>query len=186
MTLSGFDTDALFRTGIGMDEATTARIFEPFFTTKEPGSGTGLGLATVFGIVIQSGGQVFVDSARGLGTSMNVYLPHCRSPAEHQCGAPSSPAAGRARGAAAPAVPAMILLVEDEATVRSAVRRILERSGYEVLEARHGGDALLVAGQDGRPIDFRRGLSNRAVAFVSKPFTASGLLSTVRTALAGD
>jgi PAS domain S-box-containing protein len=212
-------------TGMGMDEETKARVFEPFFTTKELGAGTGLGLATVFGIVTQSGGQVFVESARGRGTSMNVYLPHYRSPAERH-DTRSSPASGLARPAVALATPATVLLVEDEATVRSAVRRILERSGYEVLEARHGADALLVAGQHARTIDllltdvvmpelngvelaewferahpaarivfmsgytdddlFRRGLSNRAVAFVSKPFTASDLLATVRTTLAGD
>ncbi len=212
-------------TGIGMDDATRAHAFEPFFTTKETGSGTGLGLSTVFGIVSQSGGQIVVRSALGSGTSMNVYLPHFVSPAETAARVRNTPTGGVSRELLARA-PSTILLVEDEATVRSAVRRILERSGYRVIEARHGADALMVAAQDGRPIDllltdivmpevngielakwfevahphgrivfmsgytdddlFRRGLSDRAVVFVAKPFTASVLLTAVRSALAAE
>jgi PAS domain S-box-containing protein len=132
-------------TGVGMDAATRARIFEPFFTTKDPGRGTGLGLATVYGIVQQSGGHVLVDSAPGVGTTFTVLLPRVDD------GVPAAYAS-----AIAPAVPhgsERVLLVEDEPTLRASVRRMLERGGYLVYEARHGIDALALAERHDGAID---------------------------------
>jgi PAS domain S-box-containing protein len=130
-------------TGVGMDDATKARIFEPFFTTKEPGRGTGLGLSTVYGIVKQSEGYVWVSSQRGHGTSVTVYLPRVLTTAHRAEPAPA--ADGNPGGRET------ILLVEDEAGVRALARRILHRQGYCVLEARDGQDAIDVAATfDGR------------------------------------
>jgi PAS domain S-box-containing protein len=124
-------------TGHGMDADTQAHAFEPFFTTKPVGSGTGLGLATVFGIVRQASGAVRVDSTPGRGTTVTILLP-----AAPDGGAPAAPTA--AGGSAAATGRATVLLVEDEAPVRATARRMLERRGYTVIEARHGADALLV------------------------------------------
>ncbi|WP_284352633.1 hybrid sensor histidine kinase/response regulator [Roseisolibacter agri] len=133
-------------TGLGMDAATQAQIFEPFFTTKDLGQGTGLGLATVYDIAMQSGGHVYVDSAPGAGSTFTVLLPgggaavppppFAAADAELavECGAVQG---GAARGT--------ILLVEDEAPIRGFVRRILDRGGYHVLEAGDGRAALRVA-----------------------------------------
>ena len=123
-------------TGHGMDDATRARLFEPFFTTKPVGAGTGLGLATVYGIVQQNGGDVRVESAPGAGATFTILLPRAADPA-------SAPAAG-APGVRAPRGRGTVLLVEDETAVRATTRRVLERHGYAVLEARHGADALLL------------------------------------------
>ncbi len=120
-------------TGHGMDADTQAHIFEPFFTTKAIGAGTGLGLATVFGIVRQAGGSIQVDSVHGRGTTFTVLLPAILG-AE----SPSEPSPD----AVVEAAPSRVLLVEDEAGVRITTRRILERHGYTVIEARHGADAL--------------------------------------------
>jgi CheY-like chemotaxis protein len=123
-------------TGSGMDSATLARIFEPFFTTKAIGKGTGLGLSTVFGIVQQGGGSIWVESEQGEGTSFEVYLP--RVDAAVDSVRPAQPLA-RSRGSET------VLLVEDDNQVRVVTRGILIKSGYRVLEARNAGEALLHA-----------------------------------------
>ncbi|HEV7364741.1 MAG TPA: PAS domain S-box protein [Gemmatimonadales bacterium] len=122
-------------TGIGMDEVTQSRIFEPFFTTKRTASGRGLGLATVYGIVEQSGGQIGVQSAPGQGTTFTIYLPRYWGP---------EAAVGTADQRLPQVGTETLLLVEDEAAVRASVRRLLEWHGYTVLEARNGEDALRV------------------------------------------
>jgi two-component system cell cycle sensor histidine kinase/response regulator CckA len=134
-------------TGIGMDEATRERIFEPFFTTKAQGKGTGLGLATVYGIVEQAHGLLEVQSEVGAGTTFTVLLRR------DDAGEPPDGVGRHAEGAgvAAPGGPTSpdpatrtILVVEDEDAVRTSLRRILVRQGYHVLEARNGADALRV------------------------------------------
>jgi hypothetical protein len=126
---------AVSDTGCGMDEATLSRIFEPFFTTKEVGKGTGLGLATVYGIVNQSGGQIVVYSEPGQGTTFKIYLPS----ANHKLGI--------GRTAKAEAVSPIrhgntILLVEDDDIMRSLTRKMLEEHGYTVVEASDGQAAF--------------------------------------------
>jgi NO-binding membrane sensor protein with MHYT domain/nitrogen-specific signal transduction histidine kinase/ActR/RegA family two-component response regulator len=132
-------------TGSGIDPVIQARVFEPFFTTKGPGEGSGLGLSTVYGIVKQSGGHVFVDSRPGEGASFTIYL-RC-APAD----GPAAPAAVES-WSAAPNGSETILLVEDEAGVRRLTRQILERHGYRVLEATHGVHGLEVADRHDGPI----------------------------------
>jgi two-component system, cell cycle sensor histidine kinase and response regulator CckA len=126
--------------GCGMDADTQLRVFEPFFTTKGPGKGTGLGLATVYGIVKQSGGSIGVSSALGKGTTFNIYLPRAEGEAERleSISAPNDALRGSET----------ILLVEDEEMVRALAQAILERSGYTVLATKHVHDALSFA-QDG-------------------------------------
>jgi CheY-like chemotaxis protein len=120
-----------------MDALTKAQIFEPFFTTKEPGKGTGLGLATVYGIVKQSGGSIYVYSETGHGTTFKIYLPLVGSRAL---------AAEEARTANARARPReVVLIAEDQADVRRFTARALRESGYEVLEAESGEAALALA-----------------------------------------
>lgn len=130
---------AMTDTGIGMDEATKARIFEPFFTTKGLGKGTGLGMATVFGIVKQSGGQIIVYSEVGHGTTFRIYLPRTDAVVRNE--------ATRSRHHSATTGTETILLAEDESALRSITRRILERQGYTVLEAEDGGTALRTASE---------------------------------------
>ena len=128
--------------GIGMDAETKARLFEPFFTTKPPGMGTGLGLATVYGIVEQAQGHVEVESEPGQGATFRILLRR------HQGMMPVAPR--REASGALAGGHETILLVEDEAVVRDSTRRLLERQGYTVLEARHGADALRLLEEDRR------------------------------------
>jgi signal transduction histidine kinase/CheY-like chemotaxis protein len=121
--------------GCGIPPEVLPRIFEPFFTTKGEGQGTGLGLSTVYGIVRQAGGRIAVDSAPGRGTTFRVCLPSAETaPAE----APSSPARANVRAAGG----RRILLVEDDELVRRAARRMLEKAGHSVVEARCAVEAL--------------------------------------------
>lgn len=135
---------AVSDTGCGMDAATKERIFEPFFTTKETGKGTGLGLSTIYGIVKQSGGSVWVYSEVGQGTTFKIYLPCVDSPTEEfkliTDDAKATPGTET------------VLLVEDEEMVRNMTKEILQESGYQVLEAQHGHEALLVAERHNGPI----------------------------------
>jgi CheY-like chemotaxis protein len=123
--------------GEGMDRETQARIFEPFFTTKEQGKGTGLGLSTVYGIIKQSGGYVFVDSELGRGTTFTIYFPRVDEPCDALGAAPVSLATGGGSET--------ILLVEDEESVRQLVRETLTARGYRILEANNGNAALALA-----------------------------------------
>jgi len=126
---------AVHDTGVGMDEAARKRVFEPFFTTKDVGKGTGLGLSTVYGIVKQSGGSVWVDSRSGAGTTFTIYFPRAEAGAAPRLPVP---------GAAALDGHETILVVEDEPAVRALTRRILESAGYRVVTASNGAEALQV------------------------------------------
>jgi len=142
-------------TGAGMDEETRSHLFEPFFTTKEQGKGTGLGLSTVYGIVKQSGGHIAVESEVGRGSTFRIYLPRVAAPppAEPRRAPEPATARGSAPGESlAPGRGETILLVEDAQRVRAVVREILEMTGYTVLEARHGAEAVEVATRHAGPI----------------------------------
>jgi CheY-like chemotaxis protein len=200
-------------TGTGMDDATRARLFEPFFTTKEVGKGTGLGLATVYGIVKQSGGFITVDSEPDQGAVFRIYLNRL---------APTEAVAERSAGAA-PSGSETILLVEDDDAVREIATGILERNGYRVLAACDGVEALNELRETGEDIDllltdvvmprlngsaladrlvterpplkvlFMSGYAEAAIEsdgtvrpgtdFIQKPFTASMLAAKVRDVL---
>jgi PAS domain S-box-containing protein len=121
-------------TGHGMDASVLAHVFEPFFTTKPLGKGTGLGLSTVYGIVKQSGGYVWVDSAPGAGTSVHVDFPVARTPAPTADGPTPAIRTTPARG--------LVMVVEDEPAVRAMVSRVLEEEGYDVVVAQDGREAL--------------------------------------------
>ena len=122
-----------------MDEDTQSHVFEPFFTTKEVGQGTGLGLATVFGIVKQSGGHIRVYSEESRGTTLKIYFPLAQ---EATVALPGGEQAG-----ALPPGTEMVLLVEDDLTVRELVNRLLTQHGYIVLMASSGAEALYLAQQ---------------------------------------
>ncbi len=197
--------------GSGMTQETKERVFEPFFTTKDTGKGTGLGLATVYGIVDQSGGSIAVDTELGVGTAIAVYLPE------------AVPVAGEAQEPG-PGHRPTVLVVEDEAAVRRLVRSILEGAGYRILEASNGREALAsLRGRDRAdllltdvvmpdvtgpelvshlsefehpvPVLFmsgyadsqllRRGVSEEAVSILHKPFTADELTNMVEQVLSG-
>jgi CheY-like chemotaxis protein len=190
-----------------MDAHTRARIFEPFFTTKEPGKGTGLGLATVYGIVRQSGGTVQVESEPGLGATFTISLPRVEAAAR------SEPAPGTPPGRGSETV----LIVEDEPEVRALVHSVLVDHGYLVLSAgrpseaieaarRHpgpihllvtdmvmpemGGPALarrLLAGHPEAAVLYMSGYADQNLGaeapFLQKPFTPDTIARTVRAAL---
>src|SRR5574341_1513171 len=130
---------AVTDSGVGMDAATQARMFEPFFTTKPKGKGTGLGLATVYGIVKQSGGQVSVYTEPRRGTTVKVYLPRVDAGEEPEPAELVVP--GSLSGSET------VLLVEDQEQVRDLTRRMLETRGYRVLVAASGPDALRLVEQ---------------------------------------
>jgi signal transduction histidine kinase/ActR/RegA family two-component response regulator len=131
-------------TGHGMDTATRARIFEPFFTTKEPGKGTGLGLATVYGVVQQSWGYIWVDSRPGSGSRFEIYLPRTSAqPDSAQAVAMTSESVGRRK---------TVLVVEDEREVRELACEFLKSAGYSVLTAEDGAEALETAERLGQSI----------------------------------
>ncbi|MHB1862863.1 MAG: PAS domain S-box protein [Gemmatimonadaceae bacterium] len=134
---------AVSDTGVGMDQATLDRVFEPFFTTKERGKGTGLGLSTVYGIVKQNGGSIWVYSEPGAGTAFKIYLPRVDEVAE-----PVRPVAqvGRVGGAET------ILVVEDELALRQLAERVLKAAGYSVLTAENGDVALSVLAHHDGPV----------------------------------
>jgi PAS domain S-box-containing protein len=198
--------------GTGMLEEVRDRAFEPFFTTKDPGQGTGLGLATVHGIVTDSGGTVDIESAPGKGTSVTIFLPGCREQVR-------SPELSIEPGEHAPAT-ARVLVVEDQEPVRRQACRILAAHGYEVTEAPGGEEALagweevdvlvtdvVMPGMTGQQLAqvavernpdlrvvymsghtedvlVRNGARARNLAFVQKPFTRATLLRAVEDALA--
>ncbi len=155
--------------GHGMDAETRSHLFEPFFTTKEKGKGTGLGLSTVYGIVKQSGGSIFVESAPDRGTTFRIYFPRVEQEVLGPTGAVEAidPACGRET----------ILLVEDEPAVRCLVHETLRLHGYTVLEARHGIEALLTSAKYVGPIHLL--LTDVVMPQMSGPEVAEKIL-TVR------
>src|SRR5688500_13190720 len=128
-------------TGEGMDEATQSHIFEPFFTTKEEGKGTGLGLATVYGIVKQNHGFIHVSTEKESGTAFTLYLPR-------QAGEIRQPEPPEPKPAAVPKGTETLLLVEDEANVSSVLAELLTEQGYQVLIAADGEEALTLFRQN--------------------------------------
>jgi CheY-like chemotaxis protein len=148
-------------TGSGMDAATRSHVFEPFFTTKAPGKGTGLGLATVYGIIQQSNGHIEIDSAPGKGTTFRLYFPRVDEPAEEPLAAAQEPARLGAE---------TILLVEDEEPLRELVATMLRGRGHTVLEADCGRAALELSDRHPGCIDLllsdvvMPGMSGRQVA----------------------
>lgn len=129
---------AVSDTGMGMDENTKLRVFDPFFTTKEVGKGTGLGLASVYGIVKQHSGYIAVDSEPGKGATFNIYLPVIESEAEQEEREDSKIHTPFSEGGTE-----TVLLAEDDPEVREIVRTVFERAGYRVIEAADGEDAIV-------------------------------------------
>jgi CheY-like chemotaxis protein len=140
-----FTMIAVSDTGHGMDAETRRRIFEPFFTTKEKGKGTGLGLATVYGMIKQTGGDIWVYSEPGQGTTFKLYFPRVREPVSDS---PESEAALARRSGGE-----TILVVEDESSVRDLTVRILRQLGYTILTASCGDEALDISRSHAGPID---------------------------------
>jgi len=167
IALGRWVTLAIADTGVGMDAETRSRIFEPFFTTKEKGKGTGLGLAMVYGVATQAGGDVKVTTSPGRGSRFSVYLPEVEAPSpEERRRRPSTSSL-----AAVAAVPSRrILLVEDEETVRVLAQRMLEESGYRVTEAKDAEEALRRVAAEAEPFDLlisdlvMPGMSGQALA----------------------
>ncbi len=137
---------AISDNGVGMDEATRSRIFEPFFTTKEIGKGSGLGLATVYGIVKQSGGHIWVYSEPSHGTTFKIYLPSAEEKLNGGAESHEETLPTRREGTT-------ILLAEDDRVMRRLTRKMLEEHGYRVLEAEDGKAALEVIASNAGPID---------------------------------
>jgi PAS domain S-box-containing protein len=135
---------AVSDTGVGMDEATQKRLFEPFFTTKEPGKGTGLGLATVYGIIKQSQGSIWVYSEPGTGSTFKIYLPIAVAEPVQQVATDRQPVSLHGTET--------LLIVEDQPETRSVIRETLRRRGYTVIEAANGPEAILKSGQHTGPI----------------------------------
>jgi CheY-like chemotaxis protein len=206
---------AVADTGSGMTEATRVRMFEPFFTTKPQGSGTGLGLAMVYGAVQSHGGTIVVDSALDRGTQIAIYVPAATLPTKRASASVIARPAPR-RG--------LVMVVDDEPVIRITSKRMLERHGYDVIDADSGSQAierfrdhrdvvvvldmsmpgmggaecfralraidpgvrvLLVSGYAIQD-DVRQCLADGACGFVSKPFTASVMLDAVETIARGD
>jgi two-component system, cell cycle sensor histidine kinase and response regulator CckA len=156
---------AVTDTGCGMDGQTKARIFEPFFTTKELGKGTGLGLATVYGVIKQSGGWIWVESEHGKGTRFEVYLPSAAG-AEEAIATPATIPVLAGRGET-------VLIAEDEDAVRELASRFLKAAGYTVLSARSGHEALETANAWGKPIHLL--LTDMVMAHMRGPDLAARL-----------
>jgi two-component system, cell cycle sensor histidine kinase and response regulator CckA len=140
-------------TGTGIPKENLARIFEPFFSTKEVGSGTGLGLSTVYGIVRQTGGFIFVDSPPGEGAKFTIYLPRHQAAKATAAATAEAESEARERSAGDLTGTGTILLVEDEDAVRVFSARALRNKGYQVLEARSGEAALSVLNSETNRID---------------------------------
>ena len=134
---------AISDTGVGMTAETRARVFEPFFTTKEKGKGTGLGLSTVYGIVKQSGGYVWVYSELRRGTTFKLYLPRVDAPADELV---------RPREQGSVAGTETVLLAEDDDMLRPLAKELLAKLGYTVLECANAGEALARAARHAGPI----------------------------------
>ena len=135
---------AVSDTGLGMDVETREHVFEPFFTTKEQGHGTGLGLATIYGIVQQTGGHIWLYSEPGIGSSFKLYFPRVDAPAA----AAAAPSPGRAATGTG-----TVMVVEDEAAVRDMTSSMLRRAGYEVTAVSDGPEALERLIRLAQPVD---------------------------------
>jgi signal transduction histidine kinase len=144
---------AVSDTGMGMDDDTRRHVFEPFYTTKDVGKGSGLGMATAYGIVRQSGGSIVIDSELGAGTTVRVCLPRVRPPAEapHEAAGTRSDAASITPPEGAPQ--ATILVVEDDPRIRELLTAVLQDNGYDVIVAEDGGAALGLVESNGATID---------------------------------
>jgi signal transduction histidine kinase/ActR/RegA family two-component response regulator len=169
---------AVTDTGSGMDKELLSHIFEPFFTTKAPGKGTGLGLSTVYGIVKQSGGNIWVYSEPGQGSTFKIYLPRAEKPIDWSPADKASPIQSAREG------DATILVVEDEPAVRSLITRVLERQGYEVLGAGSSEEGIALFDRHPAPIDLilsdviLPGMSGRAMVelLLDRPGVAPRIL----------